>query len=30
MADATNGPNTDTTMYDIFGRSYFLSLALRY
>ena len=30
MADSTNGPNTDTTMYDIFGRSYYLSLALQY
>ena len=30
MADATHQNNTDATMYDIFGRSYYLSLSLLY
>lgn len=30
MADAVTSNNTDTTMYDIFGRSYSLSISLRY
>ncbi len=30
MADATFGPNTDPGMYDLFGRSYTLSLSLQY
>jgi outer membrane receptor protein involved in Fe transport len=30
MADAGLGPNTDAAMYDVFGRSYTLSLSLRY
>ena len=30
MADAVVSNNTDTTMYDIFGRSYSLSMSLRY
>lgn len=30
MADAVFSNNTDTAMYDIFGRSYTLSVALRY
>lgn len=30
MADAARGPNTDAAMYDVFGRSYTLSLSLQY
>ncbi len=30
MANSSKANNTDETMYDIFGRSYYLSLALRY
>lgn len=30
MADAANGPNTDAGMYDVFGRSYTLSISLQY
>jgi outer membrane receptor for ferrienterochelin and colicin len=29
MADSIGSNNTDTTMYDIFGRSYTLSLSMR-
>jgi len=30
MADATNGNNTDAGMYDVFGRSYRLSIAMEF
>jgi len=30
MADAGSGPNTDSGMYDLFGRSYTLSFSLQY
>ncbi len=30
MADAVTSNNTDTRMYDIFGRSYALTLTMRY
>jgi outer membrane receptor protein involved in Fe transport len=30
MADSAKQNNTDAMMYDIFGRSYYLSLALQY
>jgi len=30
MADAVNGNNTDTGMYDIFGRTYHLSLSAKF
>lgn len=30
MANNSHGPNTDTTLYDIFGRSYSLALSLRF
>ena len=30
MADATFANNTDATMYDVFGRSYYLGISYRF